>query len=171
MCRSKEASKLRVTGLCEGNSPVTGELPAQRASNAENVSIRWRHHVTPKCISIWYIWNVLYMQYAKCADNTEKWMIIAFNLYIWYMNPHQCIGVMYWVSNYRNYRFIYHVSQRLFDRPLLGAGIALHTDLFLVGLRCLISPVTGLFSPSHNWCRTAKRFVSLPGSLRWKQNR
>ena len=34
-----ETSKLRVTGLCEGNSPVTGELPAQRASNAENVSI------------------------------------------------------------------------------------------------------------------------------------
>ena len=33
--RSKKASKLRATGLCEGNSPVTGELPAQRASNAE----------------------------------------------------------------------------------------------------------------------------------------
>ena len=29
---------------CEGNSPVTGEFPAQRASNAENVSIWWRHH-------------------------------------------------------------------------------------------------------------------------------
>ena len=27
-----------------GNSPVTGEFPAQRASNAENVSIWWRHH-------------------------------------------------------------------------------------------------------------------------------
>ena len=26
------------------NSPVTGEFPAQRASNAENVSIWWRHH-------------------------------------------------------------------------------------------------------------------------------
>ena len=43
--RSKKTSKLRVTGLCEGNSPVTGEFPAQRASNAENVSIWWRHHV------------------------------------------------------------------------------------------------------------------------------
>ena len=38
-------SKLRVTGLCAGNSPVTGEFPAQMASNAENVSIWWRHHV------------------------------------------------------------------------------------------------------------------------------
>ena len=37
--RSKKIPKLRVTGLCVGNSPVTGEFPAQRASNAENVSI------------------------------------------------------------------------------------------------------------------------------------
>ena len=42
--RSKKTSKLRVTGLREGNSPVTREFPAQRASNAENVSIWWRHH-------------------------------------------------------------------------------------------------------------------------------
>ena len=42
--RSKKTSKLRVTGLCEGNSPVTDEFPEQMASNAENVSIWWRHH-------------------------------------------------------------------------------------------------------------------------------
>ena len=44
--RSKKTSKLRVTGLCAVNSPVTGEFTAQRASNAENVSIWWRHHRT-----------------------------------------------------------------------------------------------------------------------------
>ena len=42
--RSKKTSKLRVTGLCAGNSPVTGEFPAQRANNAENISIWWCHH-------------------------------------------------------------------------------------------------------------------------------
>ena len=47
--RSEETSKLRVTGLCAENSPVTGEFPAQRASHAENVSIWWRHHVLPNC--------------------------------------------------------------------------------------------------------------------------
>ena len=36
--------KLRVTGLCAGNSPGTGEFHAQMASNAENISIWWRHH-------------------------------------------------------------------------------------------------------------------------------
>ena len=42
--RSKKTSKLRVTGLYAGNPPGTGEFPAQRVSNAENVSIWWRHH-------------------------------------------------------------------------------------------------------------------------------
>ena len=46
--RSKKTSKLRITGLCAGNSPVTGELPTLMASNAENVSIWWRHHVIQK---------------------------------------------------------------------------------------------------------------------------
>ena len=41
--RSKKTSKLHVTGLCLGNSPRTGEFPAQMASNAENVSNWWRH--------------------------------------------------------------------------------------------------------------------------------
>ena len=40
----RKHQKLRVTGLCEGNSSVTGEFPVQRASNAENVSVWWRHH-------------------------------------------------------------------------------------------------------------------------------
>ena len=43
-CRSKKTSKRRVTGLCAGNSPGTSEFPAQMASNAEKVSIWWRHH-------------------------------------------------------------------------------------------------------------------------------
>ena len=42
--RSKKTLKLRVTGLGEGNPPVTGGFRSQRASNAENVFIWWRHH-------------------------------------------------------------------------------------------------------------------------------
>ena len=51
--RSKKTSKLRVTGLCEGNSPVIGEFPTQRTSHAENVSIWWRHHGSEN-VSIWW---------------------------------------------------------------------------------------------------------------------
>ena len=50
--RSKKTSKLRVTGLCAGNSPGTGEFPAQMASNAKNVSIWWRHHAQDPCWSL-----------------------------------------------------------------------------------------------------------------------
>ena len=42
--RSKKRTRLCITGLCVGNSPVTSEFPAQRASHAENVSILWHHH-------------------------------------------------------------------------------------------------------------------------------
>ena len=33
-----------VTGLFEGNPPVTSGFPSQRTSNTENVSIWWHHH-------------------------------------------------------------------------------------------------------------------------------
>ena len=54
--RSKKTTKLRVTGLCEGISPGTGEFPAQMTSNAENVFIWWRHHAKQcryRCVCWW----------------------------------------------------------------------------------------------------------------------
>ena len=41
---SKKTSKLRVTGLCAENSPVTGEFPAQMVSNAKKFDDVSRHH-------------------------------------------------------------------------------------------------------------------------------
>ena len=52
---AKKTSKPRITGLCEGNSPVTGEFPPQGDSNAENVSIWWRHHVSCNVLSYFTI--------------------------------------------------------------------------------------------------------------------
>ena len=49
--RSKKISKFRVTGLCDVNSLGTGEFPAHRVSNAENVSIWWHRHVYAPCCS------------------------------------------------------------------------------------------------------------------------
>ena len=40
----KETSKPRFTGPCVGNSPGTVKFPAHVVSNAETVSIWWRHH-------------------------------------------------------------------------------------------------------------------------------
>ena len=48
--RWNKTSKLRVIGLCDGNSPVTGDFPSHRAGNAENVTIWRRHHdLTTTC--------------------------------------------------------------------------------------------------------------------------
>ena len=56
--KSKKISKIRVTCLCD--SPVTGEFPAHRTSNAENVSIRWRHHY-------WDLsFDILYSAFSWC---------------------------------------------------------------------------------------------------------
>ena len=49
--RSRKISQLRVAGLCERNSAVTCEFPSQRANNAENVPIWWRHHIESRFIA------------------------------------------------------------------------------------------------------------------------
>ena len=77
--RWKKTSKLRVTGLCAGNSPVTGELPAQRASNAENVSIWWRHHE----LNPWpYIQGFAHSKLLSRISEANEWMMFI-DLYIY----------------------------------------------------------------------------------------
>ena len=84
--RSKKTSKLRVTGLCAGNSPGTGEFPAQVASNAENVSIWWRHHAQA-CIShLPGFWLLLLPQIIACVvihDSFMSSLIWTNTDYIW----------------------------------------------------------------------------------------
>ena len=70
--RSKKISTLRVTGLCAGNSPATGEFPAQMTSNAENVSIWWRHHGivlklarSLKCLCEYKFWSKLFSRHCR----------------------------------------------------------------------------------------------------------
>ena len=73
---SKKTSKLRVTGLCAGNSPETGEFPAQMASIGESASIWWRHHGKWCMIScqLFFITNVL------CATEPPTSHIIGWSV-------------------------------------------------------------------------------------------
>ena len=74
--RSKKTSKLRVTGLCAENWPVTGEFPAKRASYAETVSIWWRHHVI---VIFLYLMSTLFDK--NCTENTDHhWFRKIYNL-------------------------------------------------------------------------------------------
>ena len=82
-CRSKKPSKLRVTGLCAGNSPVTGEFPAQAASNAENVSIWWRHHEKMVCYRVDYKSISRPIIYICIHIYAFHWGVIKINLLYW----------------------------------------------------------------------------------------
>ena len=55
-CKSKKTPKFHISGLCDGNSPVTSEFPTQRASNTDNVFTLWRHHDLKL-----FLWNRLEM--------------------------------------------------------------------------------------------------------------
>ena len=74
--KHQSTSKLCVTGLCEGNSPGTGEFPAQKASNAENASIWWRHHVTGEstaiCFQYQYLCTFYFVRGQHANDTTTK---------------------------------------------------------------------------------------------------
>ena len=76
---SKKTSTLPVTGLCEGNSPLTGEFPAQRASYAANVSIWWRHHgyVCPQRKKLCNLECFVYLNCDSCRSLScliqERW--------------------------------------------------------------------------------------------------
>ena len=91
--RSKKTSKLRVTGLCAGTSPATGEFSTQRASNAEMFPFddvimkhsiprqEWHFEVDGVSpISIWYRCvpyrkdNHFRYRRALCLPNNILWM-------------------------------------------------------------------------------------------------
>ena len=81
-CRSKKTSKLRVTGLCAGNSPVTGEFPAQMASNAKNASIWWRHH--GKYLQVTKMTSMRVEQSYRGVSYTTMTTTIGLNNFIWF---------------------------------------------------------------------------------------
>ena len=79
--RSKKTSKLRVAGLCVGNSPGTGEFPAQMASNAENASIWWRHHVSID--KHWVCKRGFLRLWNTCKARMYKLYLIIIKWWVW----------------------------------------------------------------------------------------
>ena len=98
--RSKKTSKLRVTGLCAGNSPETGEFPAQMASNAENVSIWWRHHgQTIKYVSLFH--HAIFCTKSP-GDHMQRRCIDAVITMIWYVMKYTSEAVNRAPSQYKD---------------------------------------------------------------------
>ena len=71
--KSKKTSKLRVTGLCERNPPGSGGFPSHRASNAENVSIWWRHHdILQRLTILVFLYRESFLISRQCRENCFK---------------------------------------------------------------------------------------------------
>ena len=75
--RSKKTSKLCVTGLCVGNSPVTGEFPAQMASNAEYIL----HLVTSSCVLKWSL-GISVLPICKVKPVKHVWLSSGHGRYL-----------------------------------------------------------------------------------------
>ena len=86
--RSKKASKLRVTGLCVGNSPVTGEFPAQKAINAEIFSIWWRHHEQQNPNWVWIKKSIIFF---SCGQVKIFWQHTRLHVYLKVLLRIQCL--------------------------------------------------------------------------------
>ena len=75
--KSKKISKLRVTGLFAGISPVTGEFPAQMNSNAENVSIWWCHLVYIQRVRVTKGNDRIAFRNNFDTFNTHEWLSVS----------------------------------------------------------------------------------------------
>ena len=141
--RSKKTSKLPVTGLGEGNSPVTGEFPAQRDSNAENVSIWWSHHEKDHPICRWFalpwrsfVGNVMndYVlstegKWARFIECTVTWMherqMICFHFEI-SIHIKKVAKLLLWLLSY-SFEFLW------WSNPVLTTSLFCSIDV-VVGL-------------------------------------
>ena len=110
--RSKKTSKLCVTGLCAGNSPGTGEFPAQMASYAENVSIWWRHHVSV-LVRVWLWCKYKNMNILPTAQHLKAIIISLVSERLGY------IMVLYqsspWFPVHRPLSAIHHLLYKWFE--------------------------------------------------------
>ena len=110
--KSNKTSKLHVTGLCAGNSPVTGEFPAQMASNTENVSIWWCHHVVSEhgCM---YVTMCYSPGICLGGDDTKNSPVITTILvWCWLNEVMWCKFVVLWNCKRGVFGNLHHLCRR-----------------------------------------------------------
>ena len=142
--RSKKTSNLRVTVLCEGNSPVTGEFPAQRASNPENVSIWWRRHILFKRNDVQWNRKMIWQQAiisrtswrSKCSINNIPEL---FQIMFWHWPGDKYIYtyINVCVCNFCQTPRVFSKIQRAFHISPMMAGYGVYG----VTLSCLWQPM------------------------------
>ena len=132
----RKKSRLRVTGLCAGNSPGTGEFPAQMASNAENVSIWWRHHDISfeNVISYWF--------FASCPVHIVRYIMLHLT-YLWdsfherSLNPQFTSGEMFVILTMKIMVMLWYCVYCILSciTVLLAWTLKVETKLIFIGFQ------------------------------------
>ena len=146
--RSKKTWKLRVIGLCAGNSPGTDEFPAQMASNAENVAIWWRHHDSH------YLdqrWSVLKMAIKINGSYFWPWATVPYG----FMWP-QLVNTLRPWQNGRNF------TDDNFKRIFLNENIWIWNTIWLDFVPMVPIGNKIAFGQIMAWCRTSAKPLSEP---------
>ena len=92
--KSTNTAKLRVTGLCAGNSPLTGEFPAKRASNAEIVmaSCQTRPIKSQISFNVVFLYNLqnckMFFVDIMILQIVSNQTFIRVRLWVWSMGRH-----------------------------------------------------------------------------------
>ena len=113
---TKKHQKFASLAICEGNSLVSGEFPAQIASDPENISIWWRHHDYGPC----YIKILLYLVFPDRYPDSKVhganmgpiWgrqdpggpHVGPINLSIWAITPMYDPVLLLWYKSLPEYR-------------------------------------------------------------------
>ena len=130
--RSMKRSKLCVNGLCEENSPVTGEFPTQSATNTENVFIWWRHHKSGQ--PVWPLTTTTFPRERQPVKRCLSTCWLSGKL--WYLK-HSCVGdaIIYqqFCLYFWNHFTVYPVTIVTVKSKIAAANM--NTQMCLVSLR------------------------------------
>ena len=109
--RSKKTSKLRITGLYAGNSPGTGEFPAQMASNAENITIWWCN-LAMRVYPIKYIHRFCCVLFCWCQTTSSLKSSVIYLIF----PRSKWINSLYWsdgiIDNFLTIQLTLQVNER-----------------------------------------------------------
>ena len=108
---------LHITSLCAGNSPGTGEFPAQMASKAENVSIWWRHHVGDVSPLNSLRISLLHQGQWWRGSSLSKMVMPGKSCFL--MGQFMMLNTIYKLEfrNMRRYRYTLNLWHRVIQRP------------------------------------------------------
>ena len=96
-----EISKPALLALCVENSPVAGEFPAQRVSNARKASMWWRHNASIWKPCCWITWPPVKLRIRRITFNSRLngYNYLCHKLYTdfsWHMFVNESHGEVTW---------------------------------------------------------------------------